>query len=833
MILDIFAQNAHSQEGKAQVELAQLRYRLPRFAGHGHALSQQAAVGIGTRGPGETQLEVDRRRIAAPHPQARGRPAATSRRHRVDAAQGAPAQRQSLASSIVGYTNAGKSTLLNRLTDAGVLVEDRLFATLDATTRRLQLPGGETVLVSDTVGFVRKLPHQLVEAFKSTLEVVADADLLVHVVDASAPDPEGQIDAVRAVLDRDRRRSTCPSCSCSTRPTSRRRGQAARRTRTPARSPSRPTTGEGIDELLARDRRPAAGADRGRRAAHPVRPRRRARRGAPRGRGARRDAPTTTACACGPALEPGRRRPAPRVRRSAGRRPDPLADEPRQPASSRRRTRTTGSTSSRRSPTRTTGGCVDLSVGTPVRPAAAGGGRRRWRRPNAERGYPASIGSLALPRRGARLDATGASASPSTRRTSPPASAPRSSWRRCRSWLRLRDPDRDTVLYPGDQLPDLRDGRDARRLPRGRRPGRRRVAPRPRRPSTPTTPRGRCACGSTRRATPPAGSTTSAPPRRGAARTTCRCSATSATSSSPGTGRRARSSRTASTASSRCTRCRSARTSPACAPASTPATPSSSTTSREVRKHVGLMVPGPVQAAAVAAFADDAHVDAQRERYRRRLERMAEILRGRSASTPRMPQGGFYLWVPAPGGDAWGLARDARRARPACSCRPASSTAPPARGHVRVAVVQPDDRDRRCVGLTRSRPSERRRGRSRVASAAWPTCRHRSTSSGSGATTLSPADTDAVRIVHEAIDLLDTGRGPGRRGRSDGEVVVHQWLKQAILLLFRSRRWRPSSSARSSTPTRSRSSAATQRPACGSCPARRPGAARSSTAASS
>jgi GTPase len=197
VILDIFAQNAHSQEGKAQVELAQLRYRLPRLRGRGTDLSQQGG-GIGTRGPGETQLEVDRRRLVR-------------RVHKLEAdlrdiGRHRATQRKSQGRSrlsrvaIVGYTNAGKSTLLNRLTDAGVLVEDRLFATLDATTRRLDLPGGETVLLTDTVGFVRKLPHQLVEAFRSTLDVVVDADLLVHVVDSSSPDPGQQIDAVRTVL---------------------------------------------------------------------------------------------------------------------------------------------------------------------------------------------------------------------------------------------------------------------------------------------------------------------------------------------------------------------------------------------------------------------------------------------------------------------------------------------------------------------------------------------------------------------------------------------------------------------------------------------------------
>jgi len=198
VILDIFAQNAHSQEGKAQVELALLQYRLPRLRGKGTKLSQQAG-GIGTRGPGETQLEVDRRRLVRRIHKLEdelrniGRHRETQRKSRRRSQLGHVA--------IVGYTNAGKSTLLNRLTDAGVLVEDRLFATLDATTRRLSLPGGEPVLMTDTVGFVRKLPHQLVEAFKSTLDVVNEADLLVHIVDSSAAEPEMQIDAVRAVLD--------------------------------------------------------------------------------------------------------------------------------------------------------------------------------------------------------------------------------------------------------------------------------------------------------------------------------------------------------------------------------------------------------------------------------------------------------------------------------------------------------------------------------------------------------------------------------------------------------------------------------------------------------
>jgi GTP-binding protein HflX len=198
VILDIFAQNAHTLEGKAQVELALLRYRLPRLRGRGTTLSQQGA-GIGTRGPGETQLEVDRRRLVRRMTKLEAELVELDKNRRTQ--RGARRRSRLGSVSLVGYTNAGKSTLLNRLTDAGVLVEDRLFATLDPRTRRLDLPGGESLLLSDTVGFVRKLPHQLVEAFKSTLEVVRESDLLVHVVDSASPDPEGQIDAVRSVLD--------------------------------------------------------------------------------------------------------------------------------------------------------------------------------------------------------------------------------------------------------------------------------------------------------------------------------------------------------------------------------------------------------------------------------------------------------------------------------------------------------------------------------------------------------------------------------------------------------------------------------------------------------
>ena len=197
VILDIFAQNARTPEGRAQVELALLRYRLPRLRGRGHTLSQQAG-GIGTRGPGETQLEVDRRRLVARMTRLESDLRQLDRTRQVQR-RGRQRGRQRTV-SLVGYTNAGKSTLLNRLCEADVLVENRLFSTLDPRTRKFDLPGGETVLLTDTVGFVRKLPHQVVEAFRSTLEVVLESDLIVHVVDGSAPDLEGQIDAVHTVL---------------------------------------------------------------------------------------------------------------------------------------------------------------------------------------------------------------------------------------------------------------------------------------------------------------------------------------------------------------------------------------------------------------------------------------------------------------------------------------------------------------------------------------------------------------------------------------------------------------------------------------------------------
>jgi len=198
LILDIFAQRARTREGKLQIELAQLQHLLPRLTRFWGHLSRQKG-GIGMRGDGETQLETDRRRVQDRIAKiARG--LEVVRRQRATQRQGRQRNHWPLA-SIVGYTNAGKSTLLKALTGAAVLVEDKLFATLDPTTRRLRLPTNQNVLLTDTVGFIRKLPHDLVEAFKATLEEVVQADLLLHVVDISHPQAEEQIVAVNAVLE--------------------------------------------------------------------------------------------------------------------------------------------------------------------------------------------------------------------------------------------------------------------------------------------------------------------------------------------------------------------------------------------------------------------------------------------------------------------------------------------------------------------------------------------------------------------------------------------------------------------------------------------------------
>ena len=264
LILDIFAQHARSKEGKAQVELAQLQYLRPRLRGWGESLSRQVGgraaggAGIGGRGPGETKIEIDRRRITSRMAKLRkelagmktARDVKRSRRH----ARNVPSV------VLAGYTNAGKSSLLNRLTDAGVLVENALFATLDPTVRRAQASDGRPFTLADTVGFVRHLPTQLIEAFRSTLEEVAEADLILHVVDAADADPEAQIRAVREVLRRHRRARACASSWCSTRSTrptptcccgcgtSRRTRSSSRRGRGRAST----SCGRGLEDLLPR-----------------------------------------------------------------------------------------------------------------------------------------------------------------------------------------------------------------------------------------------------------------------------------------------------------------------------------------------------------------------------------------------------------------------------------------------------------------------------------------------------------------------------------------------------------------------------------------------------
>ena len=199
IILDIFAARAKTREGKIQVELAQLRYRAVRLVGLRNSLSRLGG-GIGTRGPGETKLEVDRRRIHERISQLKSE-LHDVERHR-DVVRKQREQSGTLTAAIVGYTNAGKSTLLNKLTGAGILAEDKLFATLDPTTRALVLPGGEKVLLTDTVGFIRKLPHHLVEAFKSTLEEARYCDVILHVVDCSNPQMDMQMHVVYETLRR-------------------------------------------------------------------------------------------------------------------------------------------------------------------------------------------------------------------------------------------------------------------------------------------------------------------------------------------------------------------------------------------------------------------------------------------------------------------------------------------------------------------------------------------------------------------------------------------------------------------------------------------------------
>jgi GTPase len=197
LILDIFAQRARTREGKIQVELAQLEYMLPRLTGMWTHLSRQRG-GVGCRGPGETQLEVDRRRVQEKITRLQKQLEEVRKNRRIERSGRSKLHWPSV--SIIGYTNSGKSTLMNALTGAGVLAEDKLFATLDPTTRKHRLPNNQNILLSDTVGFLRKLPHHLVESFKATLEETAEADLLLHVVDVSHPQAQEQIKAVEVVL---------------------------------------------------------------------------------------------------------------------------------------------------------------------------------------------------------------------------------------------------------------------------------------------------------------------------------------------------------------------------------------------------------------------------------------------------------------------------------------------------------------------------------------------------------------------------------------------------------------------------------------------------------
>lgn len=198
LILDIFAMRARSHEGKLQVELAQLKYQLPRLHGWGLEMHRLGA-GIGTRGPGETQLEIDRRHIRT-RINSLERELAEIKKRR-DQMRGRRKKDDVITGALVGYTNAGKSTLLNRLTDAGVFAEDKLFATLDTTSRQITLDDNRRIILIDTVGFIRKLPHYLIEAFKSTLEEAAEADFLLHVIDSASPEADNQARVVASVLD--------------------------------------------------------------------------------------------------------------------------------------------------------------------------------------------------------------------------------------------------------------------------------------------------------------------------------------------------------------------------------------------------------------------------------------------------------------------------------------------------------------------------------------------------------------------------------------------------------------------------------------------------------
>jgi GTP-binding protein HflX len=263
LILDIFAQHARSSEGKAQVELAQLAYQLPRLRGQGTAMSRvgggrmAGGAGMGVRGPGEMRLESERRHLRRRMSTLRKRIADIGRRR--ERTRSRRRQNRVPSVAITGYTNAGKSALLNRLTGADVLVQDQLFATLDPTVRRVRAPDGVEYTVADTVGFVRHLPHQLVDAFRSTLEEVADADLILHVVDASAPDAMDQITAVHGVLYEIGARDRPELIALNKIDIAPPEWVAALKACYPSAVPVSARTGEGIDELRTAIQRALAG----------------------------------------------------------------------------------------------------------------------------------------------------------------------------------------------------------------------------------------------------------------------------------------------------------------------------------------------------------------------------------------------------------------------------------------------------------------------------------------------------------------------------------------------------------------------------------------------
>ena len=706
MILDIFAQNAHTLEGKAQVELALLRYRLPRLR----------------RGADAKLVPAARRRrhpLRQRRDQARGRPPAHHAPHQPSSR---PTSRSSAARATCSASSASAAGSPRSRSSATPTPASRRCSTASPTpacssrtacsprsTRRpaaSSLPGGEPVLLTDTVGFVRRLPHGLVEAFKSTLEVATDADYLVHVVDASAADPHGQIDAVREVL----REIGADRRARAARVQQGRPGAATRpsgwSTTTPARSPISAVTGEGIDDFLRAlgDRLRVAHA---RSSSWPCR---------------------TTAATCSPPIhregevvsttdEPDVMRvagPAVRCRRPGGWREFVVADRRSvrlstasiadRPASSRRPypyDRLDRLQAARRA--RSTGGAVDLSIGTPIDPPRRRRGRRarrvgrRARVPAEHRHAPscARRSPAGSTRRfGVAVDAADVGACVGTKEfvgTLP-------------QWLRLRTPDRDTVLYPAIAYPTYEMGAilagcrpvaGAADDRRSARPRRRSIADRRRagagavgqQPGQPD-----------RRARRPrrGGRVGPRPRRAGVLRRVLR-------RVHVGRAAAARSSSTASTASSPCTRCRSARTWPASGSASTPATPSSCDYLQEVRKHVGMMVPGP--------GAGGRRRRPRRRRPRRpssasatarRLERIgAEVARraGRASTSPFPPAASTSGSTPATAGSSpsgW-LATAAR------SSARASSTAPGVRGFVRVAVVQPDDRIELMAARLRAR----------------------------------------------------------------------------------------------------------------------------------